>query len=34
MKLAYAAGSVALAVYLIGFLLSFALPEPTEKLPD
>jgi MFS family permease len=35
MKLAYAAAGVALAVYAIGFLASFALPEPkTEKLPD
>ena len=34
MKLAYAAGCVALAVYVIGFATSFALPEPSEKLPD
>lgn len=34
MKLAFAAGFVALGVYLIGFLASFALPEPSEKLPD
>ena len=34
MKLAYAAGTVALAVYVIGFLCSFALPEPPEKLPE
>ena len=34
MKLAYAAGTVALGVYLIGFLCSFALPEPPEKLPE
>lgn len=34
-KLAYAAAAVALAVYVIGFLASFALPEPkTEALPD
>jgi MFS family permease len=35
MKLAYAAASVALAVYAIGFLASFALPEPqAETLPE
>ena len=34
MQLAYAAGTVALAVYVIGFLCSFALPEPPEKLPE
>jgi hypothetical protein len=35
MKLAYSAAIVALAVYAIGFLASFALPEPSgEKLPD
>jgi MFS family permease len=35
MKLAYAAAAVALAVYLIGFLASFALPEPqAETLPE
>jgi MFS family permease len=34
-KLAYAASAVALGVYLIGFLASFALPEPkSEALPD
>lgn len=34
-KLAYAASAVALGVYLIGFLASFALPEPKgEALPD
>ncbi len=34
MKLAYAAGSVAVTVYVLGFLLSFLLPEPAEKLPE
>lgn len=35
MKLAYAAAGVALAVYAVGFLASFALPEPqAETLPD
>ncbi len=35
MKLAYSAAIVALAVYAIGFLASFALPEPSaETLPD
>ncbi len=35
LKLAYAAASVALAVYAIGFLASFALPEPqAETLPE
>jgi MFS family permease len=34
-KLAYTAAGVAFAVYLTGFLLSFALPEPkAEELPD
>jgi MFS family permease len=33
-KLAFAAGCVATAVYLIGFLSSFFLPEPPEKLPE
>jgi len=34
-KLAYSASAVALFVYLVGFLLSFALPEPqSEKLPE
>jgi MFS family permease len=33
-RVAYAAGCVALAVYLIGFAASFRLPEPPEKLPD
>jgi hypothetical protein len=34
-KLAYTAAGVAFAVYLAGFLLSFALPEPkAEQLPD
>jgi MFS family permease len=34
-KLAYAAAIVALAVYVIGFAASFALPEPkSEALPD
>jgi MFS family permease len=34
-KLAYAAGCVALVVYVIGFIASFWLPEPAEeKLPD
>jgi MFS family permease len=35
MKLAYAAAAVALGVYAIGFLASFALPEPqSEELPE
>jgi MFS family permease len=35
MPLAYAAAAVALAVYAVGFLASFSLPEPTsDKLPD
>jgi len=35
MKLAYSAAIVALAVYAVGFLASFALPEPSaETLPD
>ncbi len=34
-KLAYAAGTVALLVYVVGFVASFWLPEPLqEKLPD
>jgi len=34
-KLAYTAAGIAFAVYLVGFLLSFALPEPdAEDLPD
>ncbi|MCC7157875.1 MAG: MFS transporter [Bryobacterales bacterium] len=34
-KLAYAAGAVALFVYLCGFLLSFKLPEPAhQELPE
>jgi MFS family permease len=34
-KLAYTAAGIAFAVYLAGFLLSFALPEPkAEDLPD
>jgi MFS family permease len=34
-KLAYAAGCVALLVYVVGFIASFWLPEPQqEKLPD
>ena len=33
-KLAYAAALVALLVYASGFLLSFFLPEPEEKLPE
>ncbi len=34
MKLAYAAAAVALFVYASGFALSFALPEPPQKLPE
>jgi len=35
MRLAYAAGTVALLVYAVGFLSSFWLPEPAqEKLPE
>jgi MFS family permease len=35
MRLAYAAASVALVVYAVGFAASFALPEPkSEELPD
>lgn len=33
-KLAYSAAAVALLVYASGFLLSFFLPEPPEKLPE
>src|SRR5688572_6020235 len=34
-KLAYSAAAVALAVYAVGFIASFWLPEPTqESLPD
>jgi MFS family permease len=33
-KLAYAAAAVGLLVYASGFLLSFFLPEPPEKLPE
>jgi len=33
-QLAYAATSVALLVYAVGFLASFFLPEPGEQLPD
>ena len=34
-KLAYTAAGIAFAVYLVGFLLSFALPEPpAEDLPE
>jgi MFS family permease len=33
-QLAYAAAAVALLVYAVGFLASFCLPEPGEKLPD
>jgi MFS family permease len=33
-KLAYSAAAVALLVYGSGFLLSFLLPEPPEKLPE
>jgi hypothetical protein len=34
-KLAYSAAIVALAVYAVGFVASFALPEPSgETLPD
>jgi hypothetical protein len=34
MKLTYAAALVAFLVYFGGFLLSFFLPEPPEKLPE
>src|SRR5581483_66343 len=35
MRLAYAAAAVGTAVYLVGFVLSFTLPEPQrEALPD
>ena len=35
MPLAYAAASVALLVYVVGFVSSFWLPEPTqENLPE
>lgn len=34
MKLTYAAALVAFLVYFTGFLLSFFLPEPPEKLPE
>lgn len=33
-KLAYTAAAVAFGVYLVGFLLSFLLPEPSEEMPD
>lgn len=33
-KLAYAAAAVALAIYLLGNVLTFFLPEPPAKLPD
>jgi hypothetical protein len=33
-KLAYAAAAVALFVYVIGFLASFALPEPERELME
>jgi hypothetical protein len=34
-KLAYSASAVALLVYVVGFIASFSLPEPSqEKLPD
>jgi MFS family permease len=33
-KLAYSAAAVAFLVYLIGFISSFSLPEPGEKLPE
>jgi MFS family permease len=33
-RFAYAAATVALFVYVLGFVTSFWLPEPAEKLPD
>jgi nitrate/nitrite transporter NarK len=33
-RMAYAAASVALLAYLLGFTASFFLPEPTEELPE
>lgn len=33
-KLAYTAAAVGFAVYLVGFIASFWLPEPKEELPD
>jgi hypothetical protein len=33
-RMAYAAASVALLVYLVGFTASFFLPEPAAELPD
>jgi hypothetical protein len=33
-KLAYSAAAVALLVYSVGFIASFWLPEPGEKLPE
>jgi MFS family permease len=33
-KLAYSAAAVAFLVYLVGFISSFSLPEPGEKLPE
>jgi hypothetical protein len=33
-KLAYAASAVALLVYAGGFISSFWLPEPPQKLPE
>jgi hypothetical protein len=33
-KLAYAAAAVALAIYLLGNVLTFFLPEPPATLPE
>jgi MFS family permease len=34
MKLAYTAAAVGLGVYVVGFILTFFLPEPKEELPE
>lgn len=34
MKLAYTAGAVGLGVYVVGFILSFFLPEPPEEMEE
>lgn len=34
MKLAYTAAAVGLGVYIVGFILTFFLPEPKEELPE
>ena len=34
MKLAYTAGAVGLGVYVVGFILSFFLPEPPAEMEE